>query len=281
MSEGTLYVVATPIGHLGDITLRAGDILRRVDMVAAEDTRRSRALLTHIEAFPKPLVSCNEQNEGARVREILAKLDGGGSVALISDAGTPLVSDPGHRLVRAVFEAGHKVVPIPGASALVAALSVCPLASERFVFEGFLPNRGEARRKRIRALASMGLSVALFEAPHRLLATLDDLVQIMGDRRVMVARELTKVYERVHCGSLTEIREHFAGEAPRGELVLVVERAQKQAAQALSNAAENLLQVLLSELSPSQSARLVAAATGESRGATYRRALELSKSNSS
>ena len=278
MSEGTLYVVATPIGHLADITLRASDILRRVDLVAAEDTRRSRALLAHIDAFPKPLVSCNEQNERKRVREILAKLEAGASVALISDAGTPLISDPGYRLVRAAYEKNCKVVPIPGPSALVTALSACPLASERFVFEGFLPSRSEARRKRLRELDSMGLSLALFEAPHRLLSTLDDLLAIMGDRRVMVARELTKIYERLHCGRATEIREHFRAEPARGELVLIVERRERQAARSISAAAEDLLEVLMSELSPSQSARLVAAATGESRGATYKRALELSKS---
>ena len=275
MSEGALYVVATPIGHLGDITLRATEILRRVDLVAAEDTRRTRALLTHIEAFPKPLVSCNEQNEDKRTREILSKLDAGETVGLVSDAGTPLISDPGHRLVRAVFEADHKVVPIPGASALVTALSVCPLASERFVFEGFLPNRSEARRKRLRELDSMRLSVALFEAPHRLLAMLDDVLQVMGDRPIMVARELTKMYESLHCGSVQAMREQYLSEPPRGELVLIVERRERQAAQKLSTAADDLLRVLMAELSPSQSARLVAQATGESRGATYRRALEL------
>jgi len=273
INEGTLYVVATPIGHLADITLRAVEILRAADLVAAEDTRRSRALLTHIDAFPKPLVSVNEHNERRRIRELTAKLSSGASVALISDAGTPLISDPGHLLVKAAFEAGCKVVPIPGPSALVTALSICPLASERFVFEGFLPSRGEARRKRLRELDSMTLSIVLYEAPHRLLAALDDLLAVMGDRRVMVGRELTKMHEQVRSGRLSEMREQFAGEAPRGELVLIVERRERTTEQSISDSAERLLQVLLAELSPSQSARLVAAATGESRGAIYKRAL--------
>lgn len=275
MSEGMLYVVATPIGHLEDITLRAVEILRRVDLVAAEDTRRSRALLSHIHAFPKPLVSCNEHNEARRVPELIAKLQSGQSIALISDAGTPLISDPGFRLVMAAHEAGQKVMPIPGPSALVAALSVCPLASERFVFDGFLPSRTEGRRKRLLELDALGFSMVLFEAPHRLLATLEDLLTVMGDRRIMVARELTKMYESLHLGSVTEIRDRFLREAPRGELVLVVEKRAREESGDLSRHAEELLQVLLSELPTSQAARLVARATGESRGATYRRALEI------
>ncbi len=274
MKKGTLYVVATPIGHLADITLRAIEILRAVDLVAAEDTRRSRALLTHIDAFPKRLVSVNEHNERGRIRELIAKLSGGASVALVSDAGTPLISDPGHRLVQAAFAERCKVVPIPGPSALVTALSVCPLPSERFVFEGFLPSRSEARRKRLRELDSTGLAVVLFEAPHRLLATLDDLLVVIGERRVMVGRELTKMYEQLHFGCLTEIREQFASKPPRGELVLVVERRERTGAQPISDSTERLLRVLLAELSPSQSARLVAEATGESRSAIYKRALE-------
>lgn len=270
-----LYVVATPIGHLEDITLRAVEILRRVDLVAAEDTRRSRTLLSHIEAFPKPLVSCNEHNEARRVPELIARIEAGQSIALISDAGTPLLSDPGFRLVKAAHEARQKVVPIPGPSALVAALSVCPLASERFVFEGFLPSRTDVRRKRLSELDALGLSMVLFEAPHRLLATLDDLLSAIGDRRLMVARELTKMYESLHLGRVSEIRDRFLHEAPRGELVLVVERRLREDSGALSTQAEELLQVLLSELTTSQAARLVARATGESRGAIYRRALQL------
>lgn len=275
MSEGMLYVVATPIGHLEDITLRAVEILRRVDLVAAEDTRRSRALLSHIGAFPKPIVSCNEQNEARRVPELVAKLKAGQSIALISDAGTPLISDPGFRLVTAAHEAGQKVVPIPGASALVAALSVCPLASERFVFEGFLPGRTEARRKRLLELDALDLSMVLFEAPHRLLATLEDIHTVMGDRRIMVARELTKMYESLHVGGVSELRDRLLREPVRGELVLVVERRARDGSGALSVQAEGLLRILLSELPTSQAARLVARASGASRGATYRRALEL------
>ncbi len=277
MSDARLYVVATPIGHLDDITLRAVEILRRVDLVASEDTRRSRSLLSHIEAFPKPLVSCNEHNESKRVPELIAKLESGQSIALISDAGTPLISDPGFRLVRAAHEAGQKVVPIPGPSALVAALSVCPLASERFVFDGFLPSRSQARRKHLTELDALGVSMVLFEAPHRMLATIEDILIVMGDRRMMVARELTKMYESLHLGTVTEMRDRFLHEAPRGELVLVVEKRAREESGGISREAEALLQLLLTELPASQAARLAARATGESRGATYRRALEVKR----
>ncbi len=270
--------MATPIGHLEDITRRAVEILRRVDLVAAEDTRHSRTLLTHIGAAPKPLVSCNEHNESRRVRELLAKLEEGASIALVSDAGTPLISDPGFRLVRAAHEAGQRVVPIPGASALIAALSVCPLASERFVFEGFLPHRTERRRKRLRELDMLGLAFVLFEAPHRLLATLDDLLAVVGDRRVMLAKELTKMYEGVHVGTLNELRARYGrDEVVRGELVLVVERCESSARAGVSLRTEQLLQVLLAELPASQAVRLAAQASGESRSALYRRALELAR----
>ena len=276
MGDGVLYVVSTPIGHLDDITIRAVEILRRADLVAAEDTRRSRALLTHIGAFPKPLVSCNEQNEGRRASEIVAQVEAGKSVALVSDAGTPLISDPGFRVVRAAFEAGQKVVPIPGPSALGAALSVCPLGSERFVFQGFLPSRAQARRGCLRKLDSLRLALVLFEAPHRLLATLEDILAVLGNRRMLVARELTKMYETLYLGSVKEIQSAFVGEEPRGEIVLLVEKADEKAPGSISGAAQELLEVLLAELPASQAARLTAKASGESRGAVYRRALELS-----
>lgn len=275
MDEGVLYVVSTPIGHLDDITIRATEILRAADLVAAEDTRRSRTLLTHIGAFPKPLVSCNDQNEAKRVPEIIAEVEAGKSVALMSDAGTPLISDPGFRVVRAAFEAGQRVVPVPGASALSTALSVCPLGTERFVFQGFLPARSRARRECLRSLDSSGLALVLFEAPHRLSTTLGDILSVMGNRRIMVARELTKMYESLYLGSAEELRDRFLREEPRGELVILVARADAEASGGISRATEELLQVLLAELSPSQAARLAAKATGESRGATYRRALEM------
>lgn len=277
MGDGILYVVSTPIGHLDDITIRAVEILRRADLVATEDTRRSRALLTHIGAFPKPLVSCNEQNEAKRARELVAEVKAGKTVALVSDAGTPLISDPGFRVVREAFDAGVTLAPIPGPSALSAALSVCPLGSERFVFQGFLPSRTQARRECLRRLDLLGLTLVLFEAPHRLLATLDDIFAVLGNRRMMVARELTKIYETLYLGSVKEIQESFVGEAPRGELVLVVERIHAStASESISSATEEILSVLLGELSASQAARLTAKATGESRGAIYKRALEIS-----
>lgn len=281
MDEGVLYVVSTPIGHLDDITIRARQILRGADLVAAEDTRRSRALLTHIGAFPKPLVSCNDQNEAKRVPELMREMSKGKSVVLISDAGTPLISDPGFRVVRAAFEAGQRVVPIPGPSSLCAALSVCPLGTERFVFQGFLPARTQARRECLRVLDSSGLALVVFEAPHRLAATLDDVLSVMGNRRVMLARELTKMYETLYLGSVEELRERFLREEPRGELVLVIGKAEPATPGGVSKATEDLLRVLLAELPASQAARLAAKATGESRGATYKRALQVGAKHAS
>ncbi|MGH9467767.1 MAG: 16S rRNA (cytidine(1402)-2'-O)-methyltransferase [Terriglobales bacterium] len=221
---GTLYVVATPIGHLGDITYRAVEVLRAVDCIACEDTRHSRILLDHY-GIHKPLVSYYREREAERAAAILARLTAGESVALLSDAGAPLISDPGARLVAEAAAAGVRVVPLPGASAPTAALMASGLAADAdtpVAFVGFLPARSTARRRRLAALGAWEGVVVLFETPHRLLAALADMEEIWGaGRPLTVARELTKVHEELLRGSVASARAHFAQHAPRGEFTLV------------------------------------------------------------
>ncbi|OYY73254.1 MAG: 16S rRNA (cytidine(1402)-2'-O)-methyltransferase [Gammaproteobacteria bacterium 28-57-27] len=202
---GILYVVATPIGNLGDWSARAREVLAAVDVIAAEDTRHSRPLLQHF-GIGTPLIALHAHNENERVDELIQRLLNGQSLALISDAGTPLVSDPGFPLVRAALLAGVRVSPIPGASAAMAALSVCGLPSDRFVFEGFLPARASARRARLQLLKNETRTLIFFEAPHRLLESLQDMVQVMGGtREAALARELTKTFETVRMAPLDEL----------------------------------------------------------------------------
>jgi len=220
---GTLFVVATPIGNLEDVTLRALRVLAEADVLLAEDTRRTRILLDHhgIAARPRAL---HAHNEAERTGEVIAALEAGQDVALVSDAGTPLVSDPGERLVARASEAGHPVVPVPGASAPLAALVASGLPAERFSFEGFLPRKGKERAARIAALAGRRESLVLFESPRRLGATLAELADAFGPRRACVARELTKLHEELARGTLPELAARFA-ESPRGEVTLVIEGA--------------------------------------------------------
>jgi 16S rRNA (cytidine1402-2'-O)-methyltransferase len=223
VSPGTLYVVATPIGNLDDITLRALKVLKDVDLVAAEDTRRTRALLSHF-GIATPLVSYYDAVESRRVQGLLRRLERGESIALVSDAGTPGVSDPGHRLIAGAAAAGIPVVAIPGPSALTAALAVAAVPQDRFVFEGFLPPRGAARRRRLEALAREERTIVLFEAPHRLARTLGDLHDALGDRLAVVCRELTKRFEEVRRDTLASLRVAVGRDLQaRGELTLVVE----------------------------------------------------------
>lgn len=224
VAPGTLYLCATPIGNLEDITLRVLKVLAGVDLVVAEDTRVARKLLTHFQ-ISVSLVSCHQHNWRKRVPEIISRLHNGQSVAVVSDAGTPGISDPGAELVRAAIEAGIRVVPLPGASALLTALVASGLATDTFVFEGFLPAKGRARAERLARLKSEPRTIILYEAPHRLLATLRDLLEVLGDRRACAARELTKIHEEFIRGTLSTLLAHFAAVAPRGEFTLVVEGA--------------------------------------------------------
>ena len=221
---GTLYVVATPIGNLEDISLRAVRVLREATLVAAEDTRRTRKLLTH-HRIPGRLISLREHNERARTPVLVRRLLDGDSIALVSDAGTPGLSDPGATLVRAAADAGVPVVPVPGPSAVLAALVASGLPTEPVTFFGFPPARGAERRRAFDAMRDLPHTLVLFEAPHRLRETLDDLLEALGDRRIAVARELTKVHEEVYRATLSEAVRNFSAHPPRGEFTLVIEGA--------------------------------------------------------
>lgn len=222
-----LYVCATPIGNLEDVTLRLLRVLREVAVIGAEDTRRTRRLCARY-GIETPLVSCHEHNEEARAREFLAHLAAGRPVAYVTDAGTPGIADPGPALVRRVRAAGYPVVPVPGPSAATAALSVSGFAADAFCVEGFLPRKGRARREALARLAEQTRPVVLFEAPHRILATLDDLGRHLGDRLLCVARELTKEHETIHVGPARLAAEALGPDAARGEFTLVVGPAQPE-----------------------------------------------------
>jgi 16S rRNA (cytidine1402-2'-O)-methyltransferase len=224
--SGSLVLVATPIGNLGDLSPRAVEALRRADVIACEDTRRTRALLTHAGIDKPPLIVVSDHTEAARVREVVARLDRGECVALVTDAGMPGVSDPGERLVAAASAAGHPVDVVPGPSAAIAGLAVSGLPTGRFCFEGFLPRKGSARQERLDTLAHERRTTVLFEAPHRVQRTLADLCEALGPlRRVAVARELTKLHQEVWRGTLGDAVAHFTEWEPRGEYVLVVDGA--------------------------------------------------------
>lgn len=228
---GVLYLIATPIGNLEDITLRALRLLRQADVVACEDTRHTRKLLAHY-GIARPLVSYHEHNEVVRAKELLARLEAGQSVALVSDAGTPLISDPGYRLVCGALAAGIPVVPIPGPSAVLAALAGSGLPVAAFHFAGFLPAKRSDRLKALASLRDEQATLVFYEAPHRILETLEDLESTLGPRRVVLARELTKLHEEFLRGTAAEIRQALASRpAIRGECTLVVEGARLSEAQ--------------------------------------------------
>lgn len=218
---GCLYVVATPIGNLEDISLRALRVLKEVDAIACEDTRQTAKLLSHFD-ISKRLISYHEHNEITRAPEIVIELEQGAKVALVSDAGTPAISDPGYRLVSLCLRHGIRVVPIPGASAFVAALAASGMPIEEFVFAGFLPSRPTERRKALRALAVEPRTLALYEAPHRLLDTLEDALEILGNRPAVIAREVTKLYEEFVRGHLEDLVAAARKKPPRGEITLLI-----------------------------------------------------------
>ncbi len=222
MACGAVYLVSTPLGNLEDITLRALRTLREADVIACEDTRHTGRLLRHFD-IEKPLLSCHEHNEAARAREIAARAVEGESVALVSDAGTPGISDPGYRVVRAALEAGVEVVPIPGPSAAVAALSASGLPTDSFLFKGFLPPRKAKRRAALQAIKATETTIVLYEAPHRVLDMLADLLDVLGDRTVALGRELTKLHEEFLRGTASSVlRELARRPAIKGEFVILV-----------------------------------------------------------
>lgn len=218
---GCLYLVATPIGNLEDITLRAIRVLKEADLIACEDTRQTQKLLQHY-AIHKEMISYHAHNELTRAAELVIKLEQGTQVALVSDAGTPVISDPGHHLVTLCLRHHIPVIPIPGPSAVIAALAVSGLPTEEFLFVGFLPSRAGARRKALEALKSEPRTIVLYEAPHRLVDTLADAAAVMGSRPAVVAREITKIHEEFLRGSLTELCDAARNRAPRGEITLLI-----------------------------------------------------------
>jgi 16S rRNA (cytidine1402-2'-O)-methyltransferase len=267
---GTLHVVATPIGNLGDLSPRALEVLRTVDAVCAEDTRHSRRLLAHF-GIERPLLAVHEHNEAEIASKLVARLLAGESLALVSDAGTPLVSDPGFRLVRAAREAGVKVSPVPGPCAFVAALSVAGLASDRFVFEGFLPAKPAARRERLAALAAEPRTLVFYESAHRIEDALADCVAAFGaERPAVLARELTKLFETVLDGTLADIRSAVEADEHqrKGEFVLLVQGAGEDADAKIAEG-RRLYAKLCEHLKPSQAAKLAAELSGAPRKALY------------
>lgn len=281
MSFGTLYVVATPIGNLADLSPRAREVLASVDLIAAEDTRHSRKLLQHF-GMSTPLIAMHAHNEQQRVEELLGRLRGGQSLALISDAGTPLISDPGFPLVRAALQAGVCVSPIPGPSAAMAALSVCGLPSDRFVFEGFLPAKEAARKARLAELLAETRTLIFFEAPHRLLATLLDMVEVFGaEREATLARELTKTFETVRLDTLGALADWVAKDEDqqRGECVILVRGAALRIAEEAANIGQKaLLRSLLAHGVPVKGAAAIAAdLLGGSKKTYYQICLDMQK----
>jgi 16S rRNA (cytidine1402-2'-O)-methyltransferase len=262
---------------LGDISARARQTLSDVAVVAAEDTRHSGTLLQHL-GLAKSLVSLHEHNEAQRADQLIERLKRGEHIALVSDAGTPLISDPGYGLVRTALAQGIKVIPVPGACAAIVALSAAGLPTDRFAFEGFLPAKASGRRERLEALCKDERTLVFYEAPHRLRDMLDDIALIFGERQVVVARELTKQYESFYYGSATELAARAAQDADmnRGEIVIVVAGAPEQPRQGMTVDTDKILRTLLEELSPAQAAKLTAKLTGEKRSELYDRAVALS-----
>jgi 16S rRNA (cytidine1402-2'-O)-methyltransferase len=277
VQPGTLYVVATPIGNLDDISARALRILREVALIAAEDTRHSARLLQHF-GIPTPLAACHEHNERDQGGRFLARLQAGEDVALISDAGTPLISDPGYHLVRQVRAAGIPVVPVPGACALIAALSAAGLPSDRFIFEGFLPAKAAGRRARLEQVREEPRTLIFYEAPHRILESLEDMRDVFGgERPALLARELTKTFETLQGLPLAELCQWVAADSnqQRGECVVLVAGWQApEGEEAVSAEALRVLDLLMAEMPLKRAAALAAEITGVRKNLLYQVALE-------
>lgn len=267
--NSVLYVVSTPIGNLDDISRRAISVLESVDWVAAEDTRHSQRLLDQL-GLRKRMISCHDHNENTRSAELVERMKNGEKGALISDAGTPLVSDPGYRLVRACQDAGIQVVPVPGASALLAALAAAGQPSDRFVFEGFIPSKGAPRQQAIERLASSDITSIIYEAPHRVLSFLEALRDVVSpEREITLCRELTKQFETIRRGPVAELCDWVASDSnqQRGELVLILSPAEQAAG--WSDRDQALAKLLLAELPASRAAKILAAHTGMKRQEVY------------
>jgi len=277
MTQSTLYVVATPIGNLGDITLRALEVLKTVDAIAAEDTRHTSGLLSHF-GIAKKLIAVHEHNEHKSAQILLERIQNGESIALVTDAGTPGISDPGAVVVDALHEAGVKVVPVPGASAVIAALSASGITENGFSFIGFLPASGSQRRKALERYAALTHTLVFYEAPHRIVDCVTDMAAVLGgERRLTIARELTKTFETIHRCALGDAQAWIEADAnqQRGEFVLLVEAAPEKETAAVSDDAECKLRLLLAELPLKQAVKLAAEMTDAKKNDLYQLALTL------
>lgn len=276
--SGILYVVATPLGNLGDLTFRGAELLKSVPVVAAEDTRRTRQLLNHLGSHPSRLISFHAHSPESRSVEIVAELERGRDVALVSDAGTPVVSDPGAELVAEVRRLGYRVVPIPGLTAVAAALSASGLSADRYLFLGFIPRKGKERTLLLQRAAREEWSVVFYEAPNRLLGLLQDLATEAGpDRQAVVARELTKMHEEIRSGTLAELEEHFAAEEPRGEITLILAGADSPPIEKVAPAEfdSRVQQLLAQGLTRKGVVQQLVEETGLARNEVYRRVMDL------
>jgi 16S rRNA (cytidine1402-2'-O)-methyltransferase len=269
-----LYVVATPIGNLADITLRALAVLERADIIYCEDTRHSRTLLAHY-SISRPLRAYHEHNAERERPQILAELAGGKRIALISDAGTPLISDPGYKLVRAAIGEGHAVTSLPGASAVLTALAAAGLATDTFLFAGFLPSRQVARGSRLAELKAVSATLVFFESPSRLADSIADIRAVLGDREMVIARELTKLHEEMRRGSPAELARWAETSAPRGEIVILI--APPSSAEVTDEAILSSLRPLLAEQSLRDAAKAVADDLGVAKGRVYDLGLALKR----
>jgi len=276
-STAVLYIVPTPIGNLEDITQRSLKLLNEVDLIACEDTRHSHRLLDHY-SIKTALTAMHDHNERGKADWLVTQLSEGKDIALISDAGTPLISDPGFHLVNKVRDAGFKVVPLPGACAAIAALSASGLPTDEFRFVGFLPAKSSQRKSSMEALLSETSTLIFYESPHRILNTLEDLESVMGDRRIVVARELTKTFETFLCASVSDVIQEMKADSnqQRGEMVLLVHGAEKSAKTELTDM-DVMIKASLKYLGVKQTSSLLSDITGVRKKEIYQRALELSE----
>ncbi|MHC9509885.1 16S rRNA (cytidine(1402)-2'-O)-methyltransferase [Kangiella sp. M94] len=271
---GTLFVVATPIGNIEDISARAIRTLKEVNLICAEDTRHSQRLVQHYQ-IDTPMMSLHEHNEVARIDQIAKRLQEGQSIALISDAGTPLISDPGFKLVRELRQQGHRISPIPGPSAIITALSIAGLATDSFSFWGFLPAKSSGRKQVFNDLSHHSETLVFYESSHRILDCLKDLQEVMGDRELVIARELTKTFETILSGGVSNLVEKVAADLDqqKGEFVLMVSGCGEKP-EAMDLATEKLMTALLQELPPNKAAKIAAQVSGLKKKVLYQWALE-------
>ena len=277
MAENQLYVVATPIGNLADISARAQQVFEAVDVIAAEDTRHTKRLLNHL-GVSKPLLAVHDHNEQQAAQVLLDRLSQGQNVALVSDAGTPLIADPGYHVLKQVVDAGYSVVPVPGPCAVITALCASALPTDRFIFDGFLPPKSGARQQYFQSVSNQERTLVVYESPHRILASLADMQTVLGDEReIVLARELTKTFETFLRGSIGEVRTMVEADAnqQRGEFVVMIRGVPQAKKQDVSDEAIQLLKVLAEELPLKQAAALTAKATGFKKNKLYQIGLEL------